>query len=168
MKNITFKTILFWLEEIIASCFFLATIVLVVVNVFTRYILHTGIYWSEEVATGCFVWSVFIGAAACYKRRGHVGVDVIVNMLPQALQNLVKILVDLIMVVLTGYMSYISFIYISLSYTKPTPVLGISSAYISSSLTVCFVLMFVYSIIFVFRDSRSIMTHGKVLGKGEK
>lgn len=167
MKNITFKTILCWLEEIIASCFFIATTVLVVVNVFTRYVLHTGIYWSEEVATGCFVWSVFIGAAACYKRRGHVGVDVIVNMLPQVLQNLVKILVDVILVALTGYMAYISFIYISLSYTKPTPVLGISSAAISSSLTVSFVLMFIYSVIFVFRDLRSIQKHGKVLGKEE-
>lgn len=34
-----------------------------------------------------FVWTAFIGAAACYKRRQHMGVDVIVKRLPQKVQN---------------------------------------------------------------------------------
>ena len=168
MNKFSLKALLPWIEEIIASGFFLVTTCLVIVNVFTRYILKTGIYWSEEVATGCFVWSVFIGAAACYKRRAHVGVDVVVKMFPVVIQNVIKIIVDIILAVLTGYMAYISAIYISLSYTKPTPVLGISSVTISSSLTISFVLMFIYSIIFIFRDLSQIVRFGHVLGKEEK
>ena len=59
---------------------------------------------------------------------------------------------DVILVALNGYMSYLSIIYISKSYTKMTPVLGISSVYISSSVLIAFVLMTMYSIKFVWQD----------------
>ena len=128
-----FKRILSNFEEIIAGIFIMITTVLVVINVFLRYFMKTGLYWSEEVATICFVWSVFIGAAASYKRGQHIGVDIIVNKLPKTIRNIVIILVDLILILLNGYITYIGIIYISRSYIKPTAVLGISSAYVSLS-----------------------------------
>ena len=65
------------------------------------------------------------------------------------------LITDVILVALNGYMSYLSVIYISKSYTKMTPVLGISSVYISSSVLIAFVLMTVYSIKFVWQDVTS-------------
>ena len=152
------------LEEIIASIFIIITTILVVVNVFLRYVMKTGLTWSEEVATSCFVWSVFIGAAACYKRRGHVGVDIVVNKLARGPRNVVKILVDFILLVLTGYMAYVSIVYVSLSYTKPTPVLNVSTAYISSALMISFILMFLYTIVFIVKDFQNLKKYGNVDG----
>ena len=114
--------------------------------------LTPALFGSEEVATGCFVWSVFIGAVAVFKHRGHVGVDIIVKRMPQGMQKAIGLITDVILVALNGYMSYLSVIYISKSYTKMTPVLGISSVYISSSVLIAFVLMTVYSIKFVWQD----------------
>lgn len=151
-----FKRILSNFEEIIAGTFIMITTVLVVINVFLRYFMKTGLYWSEEVATICFVWSVFIGAAASYKRGQHIGVDIIVNKLPKTIRNIVIILVDLILILLNGYITYIGIIYISRLYIKPTAVLGISSAYVSSSLVIGFALMTMYSIIFLVRDFKKI------------
>lgn len=155
MKNNTLlKKILYNLEEIIASIFLIITTGLVVINVFLRYFMDTGLYWSEEVATSCFVWSVFIGAAAAYKKGKHIGVDILVNKLPRRIRNLVVIIVDILLIVLNGYLTYLSVIYVSMSYVKPTPVLGISSMYISSALVVTFVLMTVYSMIFIVTDCK--------------
>lgn len=117
-----------------------------------RYVLNSGLVWSEEVATGCFVWSVFIGAIAVFKHRGHVGVDIVVKMLPEAFRKTLMTLMDILLVVLNGYMAYLSIVYITHSYTKMTPVLGVSSAYISSSVVIAFVMMTVYSIKFVYED----------------
>lgn len=72
MEQSYFKKIISNLEEIIASGFIIVTTVLVIINVFLRYFMDTGLYWSEEVATGCFVWAVFIGAVAGYKRGKHM------------------------------------------------------------------------------------------------
>ncbi|MBJ2355461.1 TRAP transporter small permease [Sphaerochaeta sp. S2] len=146
------KKVLSNLELIIASAAIIVTTVLVMLNVFTRYFLKTGIYWSEEVATACFVWSVFIGAAAGYKHRAHVGVDMLVNLCPPKTKKTITIIVDLVLLLINGYITYIAVIYLSLSYKKPTPVLGISTAYISSSILVSFALTTIYSIYFLVKD----------------
>ncbi|MGH0052599.1 MAG: TRAP transporter small permease [Sphaerochaetaceae bacterium] len=146
------KKVLSNIELIIASGAIIITTGLVMLNVFTRYFLKTGIYWTEEVATACFVWSVFIGAAAGYKHRAHVGVDMLVNLCPPKTKKLITILVDLILLLINGYITYIAVIYISLSYKKPTPVLGISTAYISSSILVGFALTTIYSVYFLIKD----------------
>ncbi len=146
------KFILQNLEDIVASIFISITTILVVINIVMRYGLNSGIVWSEEVATGCFVWSVFIGAAAVFKHRGHVGVDIVVNHLPTSLHKAITLLTDVILVVLNGYMSYLAVLYIQTSYTKMTPVLGVSSAYISSSVLISFILMTIYSVKFVYDD----------------
>lgn len=146
------KKVLSNLELIIASAAIIVTTVLVILNVFMRYFLKTGIYWSEEVATACFVWSVFIGAAGGYKHRVHVGVDMLVNLCPPKTKKTITIIVDLVLLLINGYITYIAVIYLSLSYKKPTPVLGISTAYISSSILVSFALTTIYSIYFLVKD----------------
>lgn len=167
MKNINGKTIFKNFEEIIASLLFCCTLALVVVNVICRYVLRIGIPWAEEFATGCFVWTAFIGAAACYKRRAHVGVDVVVNRLPRIPQNIVKITVDVLLAFLCSYMFYISCIYINRSYRKPTAMLGISSATFSISLTLGFLDMAIWSLVFIYKDLKSIKEFGHVLTQEE-
>jgi TRAP-type C4-dicarboxylate transport system permease small subunit len=141
-------------ELILASTCIIITTSLVMLNVIMRYFFKTGIYWSEEVATACFVWSVFIGAAAGYKHKAHVGVDMLVNLCPPTLKKIIIIVVDLILLLINGYITYIAVIYLSLSYKKPTPVLGISTAYISSSILVSFALMTIYAVYFLIQDIR--------------
>ena len=146
------KFVLKNVEELIAAGFLIITTALVVLNIICRYFFNMGMVWSEEVATGCFVWSVFIGAIACFKRRGHVGVDIVVNMLPPALRRGIATLMDIILVVLNAYMFYLSVVFISKSYTKLTPVMGISSAYITTAVVIAFFMMTIYSVIFVYED----------------
>jgi TRAP-type C4-dicarboxylate transport system permease small subunit len=150
----TLKKVLSNFELILASTCIIITTSLVMLNVIMRYFFKTGIYWSEEVATACFVWSVFIGAAAGYKHKAHVGVDMLVNLCPPTLKKIIIIVVDLILLLINGYITYIAVIYLSLSYKKPTPVLGISTAYISSSILVSFALMTIYAVYFLIQDIR--------------
>ncbi len=168
MKKITPKFIFENIEEIVASLLFIVTLVLVIINVLTRYVFRTGIPWAEEMATSCFVWTAFIGSAACYKMRAHVGVDILVNKLPLRTQNVVKIIVDIMMAFLCAYLFYLSCIYLKRSYRKPTAILGVSSAWVSSSLAISFVDMAVWSVIFIFRDLKSIREHGRVIGPEEE
>lgn len=164
MKNkITPALIGKYFEEIVASLLFVVTLLLVIVNVLTRYVFRTGIPWAEEMATSCFVWTAFIGSAACYKRRSHVGVDILVNKFSLPIQNTVKTIVNILMAFLCGYMFYLSIIYLMRSYRKPTAILGVSSAWISSSLALAFLDMTIWSVVFIFRDLKSIKQYGKVL-----
>ena len=133
-------------ELIFASLCVTTTTLLVLMNVFLRYFMNTGIYWSEEVATMCFVWCIFVGSASAYKNGAHLGVDLLVRKLPKVPRAIVKILVDILLILINGYILYLSIKFVSTSYQKPTAVLAISSAWVSSSLIVGFGLTTIYAI----------------------
>ena len=149
-----------YFEEICAGTFLIATTVLVIINVFTRYFLKTAIFWSEEVATGCFVWSVFLGAAAAYKRKVHVSVDMIVNLAKGKMRIFIACIMDLLLILVNGYIAYMALRYVKVSRVKPTPVLGISSVCISASILIAFTLMTVYSVKFLLQDFIKITKQG--------
>lgn len=160
-KKGIFKTMLLNFGEIISGTFLIAATIIVIINIFLRYVMKTGIYWSEEVVTGLFVWAVFIGSAAGFKRHKHIGVDFLVNKLPDGIRKIVNIIVDIFLILINGYLFYLSIIYVKSSYLKPTPVLGISSVWISSSLVVSLFLMTIYSIVFLIK---TIQDKDKVVG----
>lgn len=146
------KLVLKHLDEIIASGFIIVTTALVLMNVFLRYFMNTGIYWSEEVATMCFVWFVFLGSSVAYRKNAHLGVDLLVKRLPGKLRVVVEIIVDIVLIVINAYIFYLAIKYVGKTYTKPTAVLAISSAYVTSSLIVSFGLSTMHSIKKLFND----------------
>ena len=139
-------------ELIFASLCVTTTTLLVLMNVFLRYFMNTGIYWSEEVATMCFVWCIFVGSASAYKNGAHLGVDLLVKKLPKIPRAIVKIIVDILLIAINGYILYLSVKFVSTSYLKPTAVLAISSAWVSSSLIVGFGLTTIYALRDLIKD----------------
>lgn len=155
------KKILLNFGEIISGAFIILATLIVIVNIFLRYVMNTGLWWSEELVTGLFVWAVFIGSAAGFKRHKHIGVDFILEKLPKSMQKSVNIFVDITLIAINGYLTYLSIIYVSHSYLKPTAVLGISSVWISSSLVISLSLMTIYSVVFLVKTLKN---EEKVLG----
>ncbi len=133
-------------EEAIAALLIVITTILVLINVFFRYFLNKGIYWSEEVATSCFVWAIFIGSAGAYRNGTQLGIDMLVNMLPSFLQKIVRILVQFVLFFVNAYILYLACIYVNKTHKIATSVLGVSSAWVSSSLIVGFGLTTLYTI----------------------
>lgn len=154
MKKIV-HTVFSYAEEIVSAFFISVTVCMVIVNVFFRYVLNKGIFWSEEVATISFVWSVFIGAAACHKRKMHISIDLLTKLAPKVLKKPLRLLAQSLMVLLNGYIVYLSVIFVRASSIKPTAVLGISSSYVSSALLVGFGLMTLHSAAFLIEELRS-------------
>ncbi len=160
LKEGLVKRILKNLDAYFAGLMFAVTMVLVVINVFTRYLFNFIIPWSEEVATSCFVYTVFIGAAWCLRTRQHVGVDLLVDRLPEKAREIVHLLTDVIILVLNSYVTYLSILFIRSSKAKTMPILKISVNYLYAALTIGFGLMAVYSLVHCINDIRS-MTSAK-------
>ena len=109
------KKILKNLDAYFAGFMFAITLVVVVVNVFTRYFANYIIPWGEEVATTCFVYTTFVGAAWCLRTHQHVGVDLLVDKLPAGARKIVHIITDLIILVTNGYITWLSYQFVSSS-----------------------------------------------------
>jgi len=81
--NLTINRICRGIEALIA--FMLAVmVVLVFGNVVLRYGFNSGITVSEEVSRWLFIWMTFLGAVVALKEHGHLGVDMVVQRLPNA------------------------------------------------------------------------------------
>ncbi len=104
-KKITPKLIFQNLDAIITGVTLTICVILVNANVLMRYFFNNPIRWAEEVVTSLFVWTVFIGSAFAYRRHSHLGVDILVNLLPgkakPAVKAIVSVLELLVLIMLT-------------------------------------------------------------------
>ena len=152
LKESLGKRILKNLDAWFAGLMFAITMVLVVINVFTRYLFNFIIPWSEEVATSCFVYTVFVGAAWCLRTRQHVGVDLLVERLPGKAREIVHLLTDIIIFILNSYITYLAVLFMRSSKAKTMPILKISVNYLYAALLIGFGLMAIYSLVHCIED----------------
>lgn len=149
-------------EEIVCSVFLVTMIVLVIANVFLRYLFNYSIFWAEEVATICFVWCVFVGASATYKHKMDMGIDVLITKTPPAVEKAIRLAVTLVLLAINGYIFYMAMIFTNIAWVKPTAVLGVSSAVVNSALIVGFGLITLHTIRFLHRDIVAYLSKGEI------
>ena len=77
-------------ETIIAVLLGLMTL-LTFCNVIARYLFNSNILWALEVTVFLFAWLVLIGVSYCVKKNLHLGVDVLVGMVPQPTRRFVTL-----------------------------------------------------------------------------
>ena len=73
------------------------------VGVFMRYVLGFGAQWPEPIAILLMVVFTFVGAAAAYRAGGHIAVALFTEMLPLPLRRVVARLVELLMLLVCGF-----------------------------------------------------------------
>lgn len=61
-------------------------------NVVARYIFNSNILWALEVTVVLFAWLVLVGCAYGIKKTFHIGVDVVINLMPPPLKKLMALL----------------------------------------------------------------------------
>ena len=57
--------------------------VIIILQVFLRYLFLFSLSWSEEVARYLMIWASFLGASLAVKYGFHIGVEFVVNMIPE-------------------------------------------------------------------------------------
>ncbi len=123
----------------------LAYLFTTVFEITSRYVFNASFAWGEEVVGAFAVWCVFLGASACYKRGMHIGIDVVVGLLPPFPKRIVRILVNLISMITTAYLSYLSLVFALAAWVKRTQVLEIRYTYIDIAAFLGFGLMTLYA-----------------------
>ena len=92
-------------EEIIMGIFLIGMSLILLLQILMR-MTGNSLTWAEEVARYMYVWSVFL-SVTCTLRAGHVlKVELIQQMLPAGVRKALVVLLDLINVVLFGYLTY--------------------------------------------------------------
>lgn len=75
------------LEEVFLVVLLTVAVIIVAMQVITRYWLKMPLPWSEELARYLFIWMTWVGASFAAKERKHINIDVIFHLLPKAGQK---------------------------------------------------------------------------------
>ncbi len=140
------KRILHNIPEILSGAALLVVILSVCYGVLSRYVLRSPATWSNELATITFTWVVFLGASAAFKRKMHIGIDLLVKSVPPKIRTGLEFFTNLLILLFIGYMTVMGVIFSLHAYKQPTSVLRIPNTYVYMAVPVGFGLMLVYEV----------------------
>ena len=75
-------------------------------SVFSRYLFKAATDWQDEAAVFCLVATVFLCGGYVQSRRGHIGIEAIVGILPPAINRIRVVLVDLVSLLFCAFFAW--------------------------------------------------------------
>lgn len=123
-------------------------IVATVVQLTTRYFLGGLVVasWAEELALLAQVWLTFWGAAIIHRRRQHIDLRIVYDLMPRAAQRVVLIFGDVVAIAILSSLAWAGFWNSRVLTMVETMALGISVSWFAYSIPLCLSLFVIYSI----------------------
>lgn len=120
---------LFNLFDYLNGSIFALVFLLVVINVVSRYGLHFDISWSTELSSFLLIWIGFLGIDVAYYLDGHARLTFFRNKLPNSIQKIMNILVEILAIIVFVVFLYQGVRYISITINN-SPAMNIPMKYV--------------------------------------
>ena len=124
----------------------LVSVVLNVLQVFTRYALNDPLFWTEEMIRYTTVWLTFVGAAAASRFGDHMDMNLFLGIQNSRFQALHQASLNLIVLVFCGLLIWQGSIYCLLNGKQTSPATGLPMLAVYSAVVVGGVLLAVVSL----------------------
>ena len=121
--------------------FFLAGMVGVIcMQVVLRYVFNNALSWSEELSRYMMIWCTGFGIAAGVRVSSHIGIQAIVDALPQAPSTVVRFVCDIIILCIFAFLTYVAFLFAASANASGqlTPSMRVPIFYVYAALPVSF------------------------------
>jgi TRAP-type C4-dicarboxylate transport system permease small subunit len=142
---------------VIGSAAFSGMVILISVNVISRYFFGRSFAWAEEITYLCFNWAVFLGVTVLYKNASLITVDMLVDLFPKKIQKATAIFNYSLLTLICGAMTVWGFTHAIRGIPRRTTAIGISYFFYNMAIPVAMIIMVAYSIKFlvmIFRDGK--------------
>jgi TRAP-type C4-dicarboxylate transport system permease small subunit len=130
--------------------FLMTAIVLSVLwQVLSRYLLQSPSSGSEEIARFLLIWISLFGAAYSYRIKLHLGLDIVVKIMPPTKQILATIFCHLAVLIFSALVLILGGYYlVSLTFNpiQISPALGLHIGYVYMALPLTGILISIYAI----------------------
>jgi TRAP-type C4-dicarboxylate transport system permease small subunit len=134
------------LPECVCALLLSILVLMIFVQVITRYVLAFPLTWSEEVVSFSFVWLCFLGAAVALKYRGHIIVSFLVDPFPAPVKKVIAALTGLAVVAFAALVAVAGYNMMVLTHAQISPALGAPMSFVYASLPVSSALMAYYEL----------------------
>ena len=113
----------------IAGAGLVAMSVIVLWQVFVRFVLNWGQAWTELTSIMIMSWFIFLGAAVGVRENYHLGFDVLLYFLPKGSKKILRTISDVVVLAFSIGMIVYGISLMQLQWNERMPSLGISGAF---------------------------------------
>lgn len=90
---IRFTRSLIWVLERIVTIMITATVIIILLQVFMRYVISSPLSWTEQVARYLFIWMMMLGVPIMFYRKMYMAFDLVFDSLPPKMQKVLSIII---------------------------------------------------------------------------
>lgn len=140
------ETAIRWITEIPAAALVVVEILLLLANVFFRYVLHDPLMWGDELASLLFIWLAMFGAVIALRRGEHMRLTTFVSKMPKRRQIFLETFVGVIVLGLMLLLVHPAWEYVVEEWVITTPALEIPHSIRVAAVAVGITLMLVITV----------------------
>jgi TRAP-type C4-dicarboxylate transport system permease small subunit len=120
-----------------------AYVLIILVEVFSRYVLSHSRSWSFELATYLFIVTVFLGTAIGVRERSHLTASLVSG--DGLFSRIYRFVIDLICLIIIIDLIYMGYVYAGFGSGRFSPSMGFQMYYLYISIPIAFV----FSVLFM-------------------
>jgi TRAP-type C4-dicarboxylate transport system permease small subunit len=94
-------------------------------QVFNRFVLGLPLSWSEEFQKFGHIWMVMLAIPVAYRRGAHLGMDMVLRLLPERFRRALALLVEVLWLVLAVAIGRYTLVIMGVASSQESPGLGI-------------------------------------------
>jgi len=131
----------------------------VIWQVFTRFVLRDPSSWTEELAIFLLIWIGLLGSAVALRRKAHLGIDVVVNRLPQKWGHIAAVFAFCCIILFSMSVLFyggIKMVAVVLMNNQLSPALGIRMGYIYLALPISGFFLTIYAVEFIILELKAL------------
>ena len=101
--------VLLWVNQamvILGMVTLLVAALVLTYSVVSRYVMQASTDWQDEAAVFCLVAATFLCAAYVQSLRGHIGIEAVAGWLPESLNSMRLMLVDLMSLLFCAFFAW--------------------------------------------------------------
>ncbi|MCF0185403.1 MAG: TRAP transporter small permease [Bacteroidaceae bacterium] len=131
------------LEEVLMAFLLIGISVIIIVQVFARYLFNSSLTWSDELTRYFLIWSAFLSVSYCVKKRISIKIEQLQNSLSNPIIPWVRMIRHTIVFLFCLIMLPYALTYVqqSIENGSTSSALKIPMYYIQSAPLVCFILL---------------------------
>ena len=95
-----------WVVERICALMMAVMVLAIWLGVLERYFLGLGMTWTEEFSRYVMIWAALLAISCCAYRREHIGLDILMQLLPGHVRPFVRFCLDCIGLAFFLFMTY--------------------------------------------------------------
>lgn len=106
-RKFNWKKFILNLDQYLSAILFIIIMVLLSMQVISRYVFHHSFTWTEELSIILFVWMTYLGVSSAITYRKHLRIDALLTVLPFKAKKFLLIFGNIIFALFNIYLGII-------------------------------------------------------------